>query len=163
MMSAGDILLYGQLLLLVGGPTAIGAALAIRGAMTLTRLAISATATGAVAATAAFMFMTAQGGGAGSMVPGAPGIPVEALQTENLIMTFEEGEDGYLFRVGDNPVTAEEAEHVIRAAAQVGQVRELQVIDSVGHTGGEIIRLRQLAQERNIRFSLADEAESSDQ
>lgn len=162
-MTIQNVLLYGQLLLFVGGPTTIGAALAIRGAMTLTRMAISATATGVVATTAAFLFMSAQGGGGGATIPGAPGVPVEALEVEVLVLTFEEGETGHRFRLGESTITTDEAENVIREAARIGHVRELQVHDTVDHTGGEIMRLRQSAQERNIKFTLADADDDSDQ
>lgn len=159
-MSIENILLYGSLLLFVGSPTTIGAALAIRiairGGAHLARMIAASSVTGVVATTAAFIYMTAQGGGGAGAVPGFPGIPASALQSEEITLTFVELRDSHYFEFEGNLLELEAAEKLLFKAVGIGKVRKVRIADTVKHTGGKVLHLRETARNQNLEFEIEE-------
>lgn len=157
-MSAQDLLLYGSLLLFVGGPTTIGAAIAvriaIRGGVSIARALAVASASGAIATTAAFVYMTAQGGGDG--LPGFPEVPPEALAVETLQLTFEDADNSFIFILNDMRFSTERTERLVIEAARIGTVKEITIIDTVRHSGGEVLKVRDVAQTFGLGFTIVE-------
>ena len=158
-MTTQDWILLGTLAICVGGPTTIGTAIAVRvavrGGLALARTISTSALAGGVATTAAFIYMSAQGGG-GDAPPGFPELDPAALEVETLILTFDEVDGDLVFRFGEHQFPLDRTEHLLIEAVRARQVREIHVHDNAGHTGGMILQIRNLAQTFGLQFSILE-------
>jgi hypothetical protein len=166
------LMLVGSLALFVGGPTTIAAGLAtriaIRGGMMLGRRLMAGAVSGAVATGAAFIYMTATGGGGEGGIPGDLPVPTDELRAEEITFTYtQDNGEGY-FAIGDHTInlTVADVEISINAAVGIGDARTIRIVDEGDNSARDLARVRNFTQASGLEFiagEITDEGGTSDE
>lgn len=134
----------------------------------LGRRLMAGAVSGAVATGAAYIFMTATGGGGEGAVPGLTTISESELRVEEITLTYTQDNGEGFFEIGDDTtnLTISDVEKIINAAVGFEDAKTIRIIDEGNESARDLARVRNFTQASGLEFivgEIADEGGTSDE